>query len=787
MKWILPSLIALVPMAIQVSAAPAPMEVTAREPAKIWTQGYGVGNGRLGALSYGEFPSEILVLNEESIFAKQPVKPREGAAEALKEARELCARGDYKKAEETFRKKIHMNQPVSGSYQQGGLLDVHWQDLPPSTSFSRKLDMKHGKARMDVRFSDGALKTELIAAPRTDCIAYRVTCSRPGGCTLTLTLRHPDKKSVITPSKDGWTLRGQGHNGGTRFENTVQVQVLDGKGSMDNGVFKADHCRELLVLSSTKTDYNSRKPDTPLKNDLEALNRNILEAASKAGWKKLEQETAGYFSERMMRCQVDIGDTPAGIAGKTTPERIELVKQGGKDPDLVEQLFQFGRYCILANTRPGALPCGLQGLWNPELNAAWRGCFFLNINCQMNQWPTDITGLGEYHRPFLDFVLSLQPSGEQFARFLKLDGFCFAHNVDCWKNTYFSGSAPESASSLMNGAWACAHLMDSYRFTGDREFLRKCLPLLESNARFIMSWFQKDKKGRYISGPATSPENVFRVQDETGKKVSLSISNGCSHDLLLGRESLRHYILACRELGVSTPTLARARQFLPRIPQPAIGKDGRIMEWQEPFEEAQKGHRHISHLYGLFPGNEWDILNTPKYAAAVKASADYRRRFAGKSGIRTGWSTAWLINMYATLGCGNDAEERIYTLLKHYINPNLFDMHPPYQIDGNFGMTSGLAQCLIQSQIEQNGYRVILLAPALADSWAEGSATGLRTRGGLTVDLSWKNGRIAAAATASRPGKFRFMHQGKKKDMVLKTGDKVHISFQPPYPNTAGK
>lgn len=332
------------------------------------------------------------------------------------------------------------------------------------------------------------------------------------------------------------------------------MQAIEGRVSLDGGILRIDNCKELLVLSSTKTDYNSRKPDSPLKNDLGTLNRNILDAASRAGWKKLEQETAKYFSERMMRCQVDIGDTPAETAQKTTPERLQLVRQGGKDPDLIEQLFQFGRYCIIANTRPGALPCGLQGLWNPDLNAAWKGCFFLNINCQMNQWPADVTGLGEYHRPFLEFVVSLQPTGEKFARFLKLDGFCFAHNVDCWKETYYVGNVPEYSASLMNGAWACAHLMDSYRFTGDKAFLKKSIPILESNARFIMSWFQKDGKGRYISGPGTSPENIFRVLDETGKKstfpsptavpmISCSAGNPCATTLPRAgnSESIRQY------------------------------------------------------------------------------------------------------------------------------------------------------------------------------------------------------------------------------------------------------
>lgn len=230
----------------------------------------------------------------------------------------------------------------------------------------------------------------------------------------------------------------------------------------------------------------------------------------------------------------------------------------------------------------------------------------------------------------------------------------------------------------MNGAWACAHLVDSYRFTGDREDLKKSLPILESNARFIMSWFEDDGEGRYLSGPGVSPETGFYAPDGTGPNVLSYVSNGTSHDQLLGREALRNYIYACGELGVRTPTLLKAVQFLRKIPQPAIGPDGRVQEWRQPFEEMQKGHRHISHLYGLFPGTEWDVLNTPEYAEAVRKSADFRRKYAdmGNNGIRTGWSTAWLINLYAALGDGNAAEDRMYTMLRHYINSNLLTSIP---------------------------------------------------------------------------------------------------------------
>ena len=779
--FFLPCLLAA---AVPLRAAPAPMQATSTESARIWTDGYGTGNGRLGILSFGVFPKEIVVFNEGSIFAKKNFQMKEGAAEALDKARELCKEGKYRSADQVFRKDILPPGSIAGDYQQGGLLQVEFQGLPAAASYRRTLDMQRGKASTRVQFGTGELSTEILAAPSSDCAAYRITCTLPAGCHVALDLQHPDPSARIDARPDGWVLTGQGSNGGTQFENRVVILAPGAAISRKGKTVVLDSAREVLVLSSTSTDYNIRKPEEPLTHSLADKNRQILAKAQKKGWKKLAAETEDYFSRLMMRCQVDLGDSPPEVSAMTTPERLERVKQGEKDPDLLEQLFQFGRFCTIVHTRPGQLPCGLQGLWNPELRAAWMGCYFLNINSQMNQWPSYATGLGEFQRPYLEFVRSLRPHGEEFARFIKRDGFCFGHYTDCWKRTYFSGNNPEWGASLMNGAWACAHLVDSYRFTGDREDLKKSLPILESNARFIMSWFEEDDQGHYLSGPGVSPETGFYTPDGTGPNVLSYVSNGTSHDQLLGRESLRNYIYACGELGIRTPTLVKAVQFLKKIPQPAIGSDGRVLEWRQPFEEMQKGHRHISHLYGLFPGTEWDVLNTPEYAAAVRKSADFRRKYAdkGNNGIRTGWSTAWLINLYAALGDGNAAEDRMYAMLRHYINSNLFDLHPPFQIDGNFGFASGVAQCLIQSQITQDGFQVILLAPALADDWKKGSATGLRTRGGLKVDLSWQNGRVQATATATRPGRFRFMHQGRKKDLAMKKGETARLDF-PPLPH----
>ena len=386
-------LLCLFAAAVPLWAIPAPMQVTAATPARVWTEGYGTGNGRLGILSFGVFPKETVVLNEGSIFAKKNFQMREGAAEALDKARELCKEGKYRSADQLFRKNILPPGNIAGDYQQGGRLQVEFQGLPSPSSYQRTLDMRRGKATTRAQFGTGELTTEILAAPSSDCAAYHIACTMPSGCRVSLNLEHPDPSARIVAQPNGWVLEGQGSNGGTRFENTVVILAPGASVTRKGSTIILDSAREVMVLSSISTDYNIRKPEAPLTHSLAAKNARILAKAQKAGWKKLAAETEDYFSRLMTRCQVDLGDSPAGVSAMTTAQRLERVKQGKKDPDLLEQLFQFGRFCTIAHTRPGQLPCGLQGLWNPELRAAWMGCYFLNINSQMNQWPSHVTGL----------------------------------------------------------------------------------------------------------------------------------------------------------------------------------------------------------------------------------------------------------------------------------------------------------------------------------------------------------------------------------------------------------
>ncbi|MBQ2732311.1 MAG: glycoside hydrolase N-terminal domain-containing protein [Opitutales bacterium] len=755
-------------------------------PAPKWDEGYGVGNGRLGALTLGGFPKDLLVLNEASIFERKAIHIPADVPAAIEEARRACEAGDFARADAIFREKILTNGSIAGNYQQGGLVDIEFLNVPAQKNYRRKLDLEHGVASTEIVFENGKkLRAELFACPEPDLVAYFAESDVPAGIDADFTLRHPDKNTKIESwDETVFCICGQGGNGGTRFENYLRFFAEGGKISVAGTKVSVRGAKKILLVSSTATDYDyiaipaQRKwLWTPATSALESV-------SGISDREKLRAATHKYFSERMNRCVVDLGDSAPEVRAMTTRERVARMKQNpdARDPDLLEQLFQFGRFCLISNSRPGALPCGLQGLWNPHLNAAWMGCYFFNINCEMNYWCADPTGLGEFHRAFTDFILKLKPSGESFAEKIGHEGFCFGHYADCFGETYFAGNHPEWAASLMNGAWICSHLVDAYRFDNDKTRLAAALPLLESNAKFILSWFKPDPKnpGELVAGPAVSPETGFFYTDAAGTRHAAYVSTGTAHDQLLGREALRNYIFACDELGKRNgKTYAAAKKALPKIPAPKLSTDGRVLEWREDFEERQPGHRHVSHLYGLFPGNEWDVLNTPDYAAAVKKSLDKRRTDQEKhKTLHPGWSEAWWINLYATLGDGNAAHALMNRMLARYINPNLFDIHPPFQIDGNFGFTSGVAQCLIQSGIERNGRRVVQLLPARADAWKKGAAKGLVARGGLKVDLCWDGDEVAATLTATRPGSFTILCNGRSRDIAFSAaGESVRVRF----------
>lgn len=779
MRHLLPLLVAAC-AATPLFSAPTGLVLSADSPAVKWDEAYGTGNGRVGAIAYGAFPKSTVVLNETSIYSVAPDPARDTARAALAKARELCAAGDFVAADALMKAEVLPKTSAGGDYRPAGFLEIERRGFDKPASFRRELDMGSGLASETATFVSGKSKykvrTEIISACLPwDVVAVRITSDRPEEFAFGLT----NERALNTSLAAGEiTLSGDaGGKGGTLFETRLRVLPgRDGTLREDAGKLVVSGAREILVLVAMTTDFDIAHPDTPSGRLRSAVNIALLDDAAKAGWGRLRGETANYFRDAMSRCVVDLGDSKPEVLKRTTPERIELLRKGGDDPDMIEQMFQFGRYCTVTASRPDALPPGLQGIWNPMQDPPWFGSYTVNINAEMNQWPTETTGLGEFHRPFVDFVRGALPTGEAFAKAIGHEGFCFGHGCDVRRRTYFGRNATEWGASLMNGAWLGSHLVERYRFGGDRDDLKKSLPYLRESARFVLSWFSQDAKtGEWISGPGASPENSFFVTGSDGKKAKIAVSAGCAYDQTLGRQALRDYLFACEETGGRKDELyAKAAARLAKTPPPKIGADGRIMEWREPYEEAEKQHRHVSHLLGLFPGNEYNPAERPEYVAAARKSLDSRLAAGGGN---TGWSAAWMANLYANTGDGEKSLAMLRRILSKYTNPNLFNMHPPFQIDGNFGFTSAVAECLVQSRYEEKGRRVVNLLPALPGAWTTGSVDGLRARGGLVVNLSWSGAGVEAEFVALRDGKFRIRCKGAVKDLDLRAGDRAATKF----------